>query len=344
MSEERAILAVAGDNTKTDVAIVDPDGTLRAAVRGPGASPDLLGLETSLHRLGAAIDQAWRAAHVAARPVRAAIGVYFLAGLNSPAAEARVSQAIEARGWSAAVQVANDVFGSLWAANGKGEGVAVFIGAGINCVGRLKSDARARFACLGPLSGDSGDGHSLGTAAIAAAVRAEDGRGPQTALGRSIALYFGRATAGEVALALHDGEIPDDHVLEVVPLVINAAALHDEVAEGLLDAQAEEVGRYVVAAAGQLGIGSEPFDTVLSGSMAGGEDWPTVTRIRRSLADAMPQARIVISTALPVVGAALAGLAFIAADDAARVRIRTSLNARALQVVGGSAYLNLPGQ
>jgi len=48
MSEERVILAVAGDNTKTDVGIGDPDGTLRAAVRGPGASPDLLGLETSL--------------------------------------------------------------------------------------------------------------------------------------------------------------------------------------------------------------------------------------------------------------------------------------------------------
>ena len=231
------ILAVAGDNTKTDVGIGDPDGTLRAAVRGPGASPDLLGLETSLYRLGEVIDHAWLAADAAARPARAAIGVYFLAGVNSPATEARVSQAIEARGWSACVQVANDVFGSLRAANGKGERVAVFIGAGINCVGRLKSHARARFACLGPLSGESGDGHSLGIAAIAAAVRAEDGRGSPTALVRSIALYFGRAAAGEVALAFHDGEIPEDHLLEVVPLVINAAALHDEVAEALPDAR-----------------------------------------------------------------------------------------------------------
>jgi N-acetylglucosamine kinase-like BadF-type ATPase len=344
MSEELAILAVAGDNTKTDVAVVDEDGSLRGAVRGPGASPDLLGLETSLYRLGEVIDQAWIAAGVATRPARAAVGVYFLAGLNSPAAEARVIQAIEARGWSACSQVANDVFGSLWAANGKGEGVAVFIGAGINCVGRLKSDARARFACLGPLSGDSGDGHSLGIAGVSAAVRAEDGRGSPTALVRSIALYFGRATAGEVAQAFHDGEIAEDHLLEVVPLVINAAALHDEVAETLLDAQADEVARYVVAAAGQLGIGAEGFDTVLSGSMAGGEDWPTVIRIRRSLAEAIPQARIVISTALPVVGAALAGLAFIAADDPARARIRASLKPRALRVVGGAAYLNFPGQ
>ncbi|HAW10950.1 MAG: hypothetical protein ABSC16_08450 [Candidatus Dormibacteria bacterium] len=67
-------------------------------------------------------------------------------------------------------------------------------------------------------------------------------------------------------------------------------------------------------------------------------------RIRRSLAEAIPQARIVISTALPVVGAALAGLAFIAAADAARARVRASLHARALQVVGGAAYLNFPGQ
>ena len=44
------------------------------------------------------------------------------------------------------------------------------------------------------------------------------------------------------------------------------------------------------------------------------------------------------------VGAAVAGLAFVAADDAARARVRASLHARALQVVGGAAYLNFPGQ
>ena len=99
-----------------------------------------------------------------------------------------------------------------------------------------------------------------------------------------------------------------------------------------------------MAAAGQLGIGAEGFDAVLSGSMAGSEEWPSVIRIRRRLAEAIPQARIVISSALPVVGATLAGLAFIAGDDAARARIRASLNPRALQVVGGAAYLNFPGQ
>jgi N-acetylglucosamine kinase-like BadF-type ATPase len=344
MSEEQVILAVAGDNTKTDVAIVDRDGTLRAAVRGPGASPDLLGLETSLYRLGTVIDEAWSDARVGTNAPRAAVGIYFMAGVNSLTAEARVDHAISARGWSASAQVANDVFGSLWAANGRGEGVAVFIGAGINCIGQLGSETRARFSCLGPLSGDYGDGHSLGTAAIASAVRAEDGRGSATALVRSIRLYFGRATASEVALGFHDGEIAEEHLLEVVPLVINAAAKHDEVAQALLDRQADEVVRYLVAAARQLGIGTQAFDAVLSGSMVRCEEDPTVTRIRTGLAAAMPHARIVITTALPVLGAALAGLSFLGADDNARERVRASLVPRQLHVVGGSAFLNFPGQ
>ncbi|HYA00747.1 MAG TPA: BadF/BadG/BcrA/BcrD ATPase family protein [Candidatus Binatia bacterium] len=344
MNEEQAILAVAGDNTKTDVAILERDGTLRAAVRGQGASPDLLGLETSLYRLGDLIEKAWLDTGGADGTRRASVGMYFLAGVNSPAAEQRVSQAIAARGWSATNQVANDVFGSLWAANGKGEGVAVFVGAGINCVGQLGSGARARFACLGPLSGDFGDGRSLGIEAIAAAVRGEDGRGAPTILSRIIAQYFGRATASDVALALHDGDIADEHVLEVVPLLINAAAMNDEVADALLERQAEEVAGYIVAAARQLGIAAKPFDAVLSGSLAAGEKWPTVVRMRRHLDATLPGARTVISTALPVLGAALAGLSFLAAGEAAKERIRASLVPHRLHVVGGSAYMNFPGQ
>ena len=345
MTEDQLLLAVAGDNTKTDVAILEPDGTLRAAVRGAGASPDLLGLAGCVEALGATIERAWGDARMGVVPRRAGTGLYFLAGVNSEAMEARLAGAIAQHGWSERTHVANDVFATLWAANGRGEGVAVVVGAGINCVGQLSSGATARFACLGPLSGDAGDGHSLATAAVAAAVRAEDGRGSPTSLCRLLAQYFGLCTATEVAVAFHDGEIDAIRLLDVVPLVVHAAAAHDAVAEELLDRHASEVAGYVIAAARRLEVADQAFDAVLAGSMMDQRWLPvSVAGIRARLAAALPHARVTVSADLPVAGAALACLAAVGAGPAAAERLRGELVAERLHVVGGSAFFSLPGQ
>ncbi len=345
MSPETSILAVAGDNTKTDVAILEPDGTLRAAVRGPGASPDLLGLDVALERLGESIDRGWREAKVdAAEARRAAVGMYFLAGVDTPDDERRVSEGIASRRWSLRSQVANDVFATLWAATGTGEGVAIYVGSGINCVGRLSSGAVARFAALGPVSGDWGDGESLGLGALAAAVRGEDGRTKPTRLTRTVCAYFHMATATQVALAVHRGEIDQERLLELVPLVLFSAAIHDPAAEQLLDRQADEVVRYALGASRQLRIGDRPFDVVLSGSLVADELSLTVVRIRRRLATALPRARAVLCTTLPVAGAAIAGLASVSAGEVARKRLRATLVPDRLEAMRGMAFINQPGQ
>ena len=259
MSGDQTVLAVAGDNSKTDVAVIQADGALLAAVRGPGASPDRLGLEPALERLGETVDRAWSTSGLPAGNRRAAVGVYFMAGVDSSDDEAKVAQGVGRRRWSLSSLVANDVFASLWAANGRGDGVAVFVGAGINCVGRASIGTTARFAALGSLSGDWGDGESLGVAALAAAVRGEDGRAAPTRLTRSVCECLGRATAQEVACAVHRGEIATSRLLDLVPLVMYAAAIQDRVAEALLDRQADEVVRFVAAAARRLNLGKGRF-------------------------------------------------------------------------------------
>jgi len=49
------VLAVDGGNSKTDLAIVDMDGTVLAAVRGPGSSPHHVGVAGSVERIGAPV-------------------------------------------------------------------------------------------------------------------------------------------------------------------------------------------------------------------------------------------------------------------------------------------------
>ena len=47
-----AVLAIDGGNSKTDVALIGWDGTVLAAVRGPGASHEDYGIDGALSRLG----------------------------------------------------------------------------------------------------------------------------------------------------------------------------------------------------------------------------------------------------------------------------------------------------
>ncbi|MGW4203914.1 hypothetical protein ACWEHL_23510, partial [Streptomyces sp. NPDC004726] len=46
-----AVLAVDGGNSKTDLALVASDGSLIAAVRGPGTSHQRLGVQGAMHAL-----------------------------------------------------------------------------------------------------------------------------------------------------------------------------------------------------------------------------------------------------------------------------------------------------
>ena len=78
----------------------------------------------------------------------------------------------------------NDTFALLRAGTDSPDAIAVVCGAGINCVGRAADGRIARFPALGMLSGDWGGGQHLAALALWHAARAEDGRGPATALQR----------------------------------------------------------------------------------------------------------------------------------------------------------------
>ena len=58
---DAAVLAIDGGNSKTDVALVGWDGTLLAAVRGPGASHEDYGIDGAMRRLGDLVAVRWPA-------------------------------------------------------------------------------------------------------------------------------------------------------------------------------------------------------------------------------------------------------------------------------------------
>ena len=341
---EIAILAVDGGNSKTDVALVSAGGEVLGATRGPGASHQSLGVQGALEALATLIAAACGDAgglDPTERPL-AEVGVWCLAGLDLPADDAMLEPEIARRGWTPENLLRNDVFAVLRAGTERTWGVGVVVGAGMNCAGVAPGGAEARFPALGPLSGDWGGGHHIGVAAVGAALRGADGRGPRTALQRLVPEHFGLSSPLAVVEAIYLGRIHEDRVLELPPLVFAAAAGGDQAAAEIVGRQADEVVTMAGAAIRRLGLADRDPDVVLGGGLFQGDDPSFLERIRAGIAAVAPAATLRRVTAPPVVGAALLGLDRLGAPIEAARRLRSSLTRERLSGVQDPALKEVP--
>jgi N-acetylglucosamine kinase-like BadF-type ATPase len=315
------ILAVDGGNSKTDLALVRADGSLLSLVRGPGSSPHHLGLEGGLEVLGSLLTEA---AGELALPVAAA--ELLMAGVDFPVEEDALREAVLARGWATRVTVRNDTFAVLRAGTDRGWGVAVVCGAGINCVGVAPDGRHARFPALGPITGDWGGGQDVGLAAVFAAARSEDGRGPRTSLEQAVPAHFGLETPSELAEAIHMGRIPQERVVELPPVVL-AESASDPVAAEIVARLADEVVALARAALARLELTREPIEVVLGGGVLQARDPRLLGAIEDGLQELGPGLTVRLAESPPVVGAALLGLDELGADGEASARVRSELGA-----------------
>lgn len=335
MTANELIVAVDGGNSKTDVVLLRADGTVLASVRGAGSSPHQLGLDSAVRVVGDLVDRAWLASEMPARDgTKAAVAAVFMAGADLPSEEAALAEAVAAQGWAEQNHVANDVFAVLWAATGTGYGIAVTVGAGVNCVGTAPSGRRAWFPALGDITGDWGGGPDIGMAALGAGVRSEDGRGAPTSLARAVAEYFGCATALDVAVAIHQGNLDSSRLVELPRVVVSAAEAGDAEALAIMRRQGIEVTRLAIAALGQLGMEDSLVTVVLGGSVLVSSRSILLDFIATSIRAEAPEAETILCTTPPVVGAALAGLSLAGANGTAESRLRESLTVGSL---GGAA-------
>jgi N-acetylglucosamine kinase-like BadF-type ATPase len=323
MSDE-IVIAVDGGNSKTDLALVASDGTLLSLVRGPLSSPHHVGVDGCLDVL----EQLLRGAHVQAGvrdgsgPV-AEVGAFLMAGVDFPNEERELQQVLDARGWAVRNSVGNDTFAVLRAGTERGWGVAVVCGSGINCVGVAPDGRHARFPALGEITGDWGGGYDVGMAALSAAARSEDGRGPKTSLEHDVPAHFGFSTPRELAEAIHRRQLSASRVIELAPLVL-ASATGDAVAAGIVDRLAAEVVALATAALAQLELTSEPAEVLLGGGLLQAGDGRLLDAIERGLHAIGPSLTIRPTDAPPIVGAALLALDELGAGAEAQARLRTS--------------------
>ncbi|MEU7530150.1 BadF/BadG/BcrA/BcrD ATPase family protein [Saccharothrix sp. NPDC042600] len=317
------VLAIDGGNSKTAVALVDVEGRVLAQVRGPGASPQNVGLPRSLEVFGELVAEAARRAGLPPTERVATHTAAYLAGADLPREEEDLRTAIEGLGWSDTTVVGNDTFALLRAGTSDGIGVAVVCGAGINCVAVARDGRTHRFPALGRISGDWGGGGHIGGEALWLAVRAEDGRGEPTALLPAVIAHYGTRTVAEAVARLHFGEVEfDPHAL--CPLLFEVAAAGDAVARAVVDRLVEEVALLASVSLRRLGLLAEPVDVVLGGGVLTGTNGVVVDAVRDRLRAVAPLAGVRVVDVPPVVGAALLGLDALGAPPGAELRLRTA--------------------
>jgi N-acetylglucosamine kinase-like BadF-type ATPase len=249
-----------------------------------------------------------------------------LAGADLPEEERRLQAAVGERAWARRTRVANDTFAVLRAGTDRGWGVAVVCGAGINCVGVAPDGRVARWPALGAITGDWGGGYDVGLAALSAAARSADGRGPRTVLEDVVARHFALPSPEAVGQAIHQRRIAGRRLVELAPLVLGLVT-EDAVAAAISGRLAGEVVAFARAAIERLGLDGEAVDVVLGGGLLRAEHGGLVAAVERELDAVAPRAAIRLSPDPPIVGAALLALDDLGAPPGARARLRAELRA-----------------
>ncbi len=253
-----------------------------------------------------------------------------VANVDLPDDERQLERMLADQGWTQSTLVANDTFAVLRvglddepaAGADRLWGVGVTCGAGINCAGMAPDGRKAGFLALGAITGDWGGGGSLGMDAQWWAIRAEDGRGPQTVLRRLVPAHFGLAEPTDLAVALHLGKVSFDRIGELAPLVFDAADRGDQVARDLVCKLADEIAVMAAAIIRRLDLTATAVPVILGGGVLAARNPLLIDTITAQIAAVAPACTVRVIEAAPVAGAALLGLDRIGAPVTAMRKLR----------------------
>jgi N-acetylglucosamine kinase-like BadF-type ATPase len=297
------VLGIDAGGTKTVCQLADGHGTLLAEARGPGANLQVAGeleVEKVLHHvMETALDGQ------AVRPQAICLGI---AGVDRED-DSRTASAIMRRiSPGSRVLVVNDALVALEAGAPGAPGMVIICGTGSIAYGRDRHGLAARAGGWGHLIGDEGSGYWIGQRAIAAVMRASDGRAPQTSLTEQVLAHFGVPTAGGLVHSISGRDAARRSIAMLGPAVQQAAAAGDAVAVGILDQAAIELALAARSVTRRLRLQEEPFQIILAGGVFRVVPW-LVDRLTVRLSEIAAHGLIEVLTVEPAQGAVRLALA-----------------------------------
>lgn len=325
------VLGVDGGNSKTELIVAAANGEVLGYVRGGTISHQAIPLQDAMARF----DRLLKAALGSAKRRRDDItfATFCVAGADFPSDVRLLERSFAAILPGATLRIENDVFGALRAGADRPWGVAVICGAGVNAAGIGPDGRCARLAAHGDISGDWGGGTDLGWAALAAAVRARDGRGGPTELARTVPEHFGVRQPRALTGAFYRQEIATQRIRELAPLVFEAAMAGDAVARAITMRLASELATMALAIISRLSLLRSDVEVVLAGGVMATPDQAFLAEITDAIHQRAPAAQVRRLKEPPALGAALLALEDAHATQSVQGRLRTTLGHRSPKFV-----------
>ena len=273
----RLVLGIDGGGSKCAVVLARLPATAAGEIevvgrgRGGPANPRVSGHEVARGSITTAIAHAFADAGRPPRPVAAAcLG---LAGVGlSEDRDAVLAWATQA-GLADRVVVVAD--GLLPFADAVAEpwGVVLIAGTGSLALARPRGAGLAvetpadRCGGWGPLLGDEGSGHAIGLAALKAAMRAADGRGPATILEAALLQRFAVAQARDLVAIVHGPGVGRREIADTAREVLAAADVGDPVAAAILTSAAADLAAHVRTLAERNAFAAGVYPLRLTGGL-----------------------------------------------------------------------------
>lgn len=163
--------------------------------------------------------------------------------------------------------VTHDGLIALSGATAGAPGIITIAGTGQFCFGRNAAGETARAGGWGFSFGDEGGGYDLTRQALRAALRMEEGWGPQTSLRARLLDATGTKTANELLHRFYTDEYPRQRIASFSRLVDQAALEGDAVAHDLLRQAARQLAMYTAAVRQRLFQEREPVAVAYIGGV-----------------------------------------------------------------------------
>ena len=260
----RLFLGVDGGQSATKALVGDETGRVLGAGRGGpcnhATAPE--GREKLVRAVGDSVAAACATAGLDPRAVRFGAACFGMSG-GPEDKQAILREILPAD----VVVVTGDALIALAGATGGEPGIVAIAGTGSIAFGRNAAGGTARTGGWGYIFGDEGGAFDIARQALRAALRAEEGWGPPTALSRALLDATGSRDINGAMHLFYTPDWPRQRVAALAPLVDEAAMAGDATAREILHNAAQQLAVLTSSVRGQLWKPGEPARVAWTGGV-----------------------------------------------------------------------------
>lgn len=301
----KLVLGMDGGQTSTTAAVCEANGRLLGVGRAGPANH--VWEPGGAQRARRAVKRSTTAALETARLPRQTIFEAAFLGITGTKDNGRTERAVRSCVRAKRLRIANDKVNALASVTAGRPGVAVIAGTGTIAYGENSRGRCATASGWGFLLGDEGAGFWIAREAIAAACRAYDGRGEETALSRLLLAEAGVRDLWDLHFLIYSEKISRSELADLARVVPTAAAEGDRSARSILNQAGRELGLAAGTVARRLGMHRGLATVGMVGGVFRGS--AEVRRsFRREVRKHVPRAQFQRARFAPVIGSVVLAL------------------------------------